>query len=98
MDDVAYLCERQGKPFAFILNAVVTQWGSLTDAAAEYLAKIGPVLETRVAQRKPYITAMTTGRSGAEMDKAAAREIDALWSEVQAFVASAAKKGRARVR
>ena len=98
MDDVAYLCEKQGKPFAFVLNAVVAQWGNISDAAAGYLRKIGPVLETRVAMRKPYVSAMTTGRSGAELDRAAAREIDALWLEVQAFVAGAAKKGRARVR
>lgn len=98
MDDVAYLCERQGKPFAFVLNAVVTAWSGMTDGAAAYLAKIGPVLESRVGMRKPFVSAMSSGRSGAEIDKAAAREIDALWTELQQVARRTARKARANVR
>ena len=98
MDDVAYLCERQGKPFAFVMNAVVAAWGSLTDGAIGYLRNIGPVLESRVGMRKPFVSAMTTGRSGAELDRAAAKEIDALWSELQVFARKAARRPRANVR
>lgn len=97
MDDVAYLCERQRKQFAFVMNAVVPQWGRLTDSAAEYLANIGPVFKTRIGMRKPFVAAMTLGKSGPEIDKAgpASKEIDALWTELQAFVKKANRKARA---
>jgi chromosome partitioning protein len=101
MDDVAYLCERQGKPFAFVLNCVMAQWGKLTDTTADYLAKIGPVLSSRVGMRKPFVAAMTVGKSGPEMDRsgAAGREIDALWAELQAVMAKRpARKGAAHAR
>lgn len=89
VDEVVELCRRHGKPFAFVVNAVVTQWGKITDSAADYLRHHGDVCETRIALRKPFTAAMTIGKSGAEVDKAAAREIDALWQELQSLTTKA---------
>jgi chromosome partitioning protein len=91
VDDIVDLCNEHGKPFAFILNAVPHGWGKLADSAAGYLAQSGPVLKQRVASRKPYVAAMTLGKSGAELDRAAREEIDALWTEIKRTLAKATK-------
>lgn len=94
VDKVVDLCNDHGKPFAFVLNAVPHGWGKLADSASAYLAQCGPVLKARVASRKPYVAAMTVGKSGAEIDRAAREEIDTLWAEVKRAVAKAEKAVR----
>lgn len=92
VDEVVELCKQSGKSFAFILNAVMAQWGGISDSAEEYLRNHGNVCATRVAMRKPHTTAMTVGKSGAELDRAARREVDDLWSEVKRLAENAVKQ------
>ena len=81
------------KPCAFVLNAIPAGWGTLADSAEKCLAESGPVLKTRVACRKPYVSAMAMGKSGAETDRsgAARQEIDALWAEIGRAIRKASK-------
>jgi chromosome partitioning protein len=97
VNEVVELCRDHHKPFAFVLNAVMTSWGKIADSAVEYLANMGPVCEARIAHRKPFTSAMTVGKSGHEIDRtgAARREIDALWSELQKL-ANNALRAKAR--
>jgi chromosome partitioning protein len=106
----AELCETHGKPFAFVITRAMPTW-KLTKTTTEYLSRglwrgndwpaNGPdayvVLEPVLATRTAYMSGMTVGRTGPEMDKAgeAAAEIDALWEAVKAFTVNATKRGRA---
>ena len=49
-----------------------------------------PIAKTVLARRLQYANAITTGRTGAEKDRKAEAEIDALWREVL----SAARRGK----
>lgn len=82
VDDVVDLCKEHGKPFAFVLNAVLPGWGKLNDEADKYLSRHGAVLSVRVAHRKAYVSAMTAGKSGPEVERdgQCRKEIDALWA------------------
>jgi len=98
VDDVVDLCKDNGKKFAFVLNAVLPGWGSLTDSAANYLKNHGTVLTERIGLRKSYVSAMTVGKTGAEIDRngVAKAEIDRLWKSVQKLTQKAPTKSRAR--
>ncbi len=91
VSEVVELCKDEGKPFAFVLNAVMASWGKIADNAEEYLRNHGPVCATRVAHRKSYTSASTIGKAGHEIDRtgAARREIDELWLEVKSLVSKA---------
>lgn len=87
-DHVVELCKQNEKPFAFVLNAVMPQWHEMADSAAQYLRRIGPVFKSRVGMRKAYVSAMTIGKSGAELERTiAAKEIEQLWKELNASIA-----------
>lgn len=92
VDDVVDLCNEYGKPFAFVLNQVQAGWQKMADESAKYLSHYGPVLKTRIASRKPYVAAMTIGKSGPEMDRrGSTQEVDALWTELSRKISKASK-------
>lgn len=97
IDQVVELCKRHDKPFWFVLNQVHHQWQKLADSSEAYLRNVGPVLSTRIGLRKAYVSAMTVGKSGPEIDKdgTATAEIEALWQEIRQLVA---KRNKATVR
>jgi chromosome partitioning protein len=90
--DTIQLCQDYGTAYLVVINAKGQHDGRLVDEARALLKswKV-PVAETVIAHRVPFINAMTTGKTGPEKDKAAAREIDALWSEVKAAARKAAR-------
>jgi chromosome partitioning protein len=83
IDAVVALCKSHGKAFAFVLSAVDSKFKKLTDQTVAALVKEGPLLAARVSYRKPYIEALMAGRTGPEICKELAPEIDALWAEVK---------------
>jgi chromosome partitioning protein len=93
--DCVRLCQQSGTAYLCVLNDVNARDAkSLGENARNTLHtyKI-PIAKTAVAHRVPYINAMTSGKTGPEKDKAAAAEIDALWTEViQAAMAAAETK------
>ncbi len=78
--DVVALCQEQKKPFAFVLNATDPKWVKGIKSAVAVLKKLGPVIPKSIRQRTAYASALTTGKTGSERDKAAAYEIEALWA------------------
>jgi chromosome partitioning protein len=91
--DCVRLCQQSGTAYLCVLNDVNARDAkSLGENARNTLHtyKI-PIAKTAVAHRVPYINAMTSGKTGAEKDKVAAAEIDALWTEVIAAAMAAAK-------
>ncbi len=91
VQDVVEICREFGKPFAFVFNQILAPPGKIVESAQKYLeaiAKDGHVMAARIMSRKPYVNAMTVGKSGPEQrdGKAAAEEIDKLWAELKMMV------------
>jgi chromosome partitioning protein len=86
------MCRDQRKPFAFVLSAVDGRFKKSTTQAIVALKRLGPLLQTPVSHRQPYLQALVIGRTGPELEKELRPEIDALWSEVKQLV----EKGRAQ--
>ena len=93
IDSIVEICLAHGKPFSFVLSAADTRFKTLNASALAALVTEGPVFDTRISYRLPYINALTIGKVGPEIDKVLWPEADALWSEVKAL--AGAQKGRA---
>lgn len=92
MQAVAMICREHEKPFAFVLNQTFSPPGKMADETVRYLSAGGAdVLASRITNRKPFAAAMTIGKSGPELKdgKEAAKEIDALWSELKLMIRKA---------
>jgi chromosome partitioning protein len=84
VEPVVELCRRQDAQFAFVINAAEPRW-KITESAGQFLSRQGKVLPEVVSYRKAYITSMTQGQSGPEVesDGKCGAEIDALWRVVK---------------
>lgn len=78
--DTLAAIEDQGKPFAFVMNRVIART-RIGEQAILLLANHGKVAGQPIAQRTPFATAMTDGRSAPEVSggQQAEKEIAALW-------------------
>lgn len=97
-EDAVLMAREFGKPHLCVINDAETRWKT-TDAASKYLlASKVPVAKTIVTHRAAYLGAMTSGKTGPEIDKAgnARDEIAALWSEIEAAL-KLRKGAKARV-
>ncbi len=92
--DVVFLCEEYGKRFAFLLNQVPESgYKRIVAGTRKFLEGAGPILKTEISLRKVYVSAMTLGKSGPELNagkeaaaaKEAADEMASLWAEILAF-------------
>lgn len=97
--DAIALAREADAAFAVVVNDAGPK-ERVADKARESLLSFGvPILDTVIVHRVSHITAMTVGKSAAEVnngrDKSAAEEIDALWREVKA---AATKAARARAK
>lgn len=94
ISQVVELCEEHERPFSFVLNAVEPTW-KLTKTTAEALSEFGPVMDAALAYRRAYISAMTNGKSGPEVERGSgcSDEIEALWTAVKK-AANKATRGR----
>jgi chromosome partitioning protein len=89
IDAVVSMCRTHQKSFGFVLSAVDSKFKSLTDQMVRELVKEGLLLASRISYRKPYIEALSVGKSGPEINKELAPEIDALWSEIKRHITEA---------
>ena len=71
------------KPYAFVLSAVDSRFKKLTERAMAALVSEGPICATRISYRQPYISALTGGMAGHEVEEDLRPEIDSLWGEVK---------------
>lgn len=97
-EDAVKLCMDARIPYLVVFNQ--TKAGArdrLLDAARMPLLNAGiPIGESTISQRVAFVSAMSAGKTGPEQDKAAAKEIDALWREIKAATLKAAQPdGRA---
>jgi chromosome partitioning protein len=87
---VAHLC---------VINDAEPRWKTTHSARDYLLAASVPVAEAIITHRAAYLAAMSSGRSGPEIDRSGAtgKEISALWAEVKAALEpKRAVKERAR--
>ena len=84
VEPVVELCRAQHAPFVFVINAAEPRW-KIVESGAKFLGRQGKVLPEMVSYRKAYITGMTLGQSGPEVesDGKCGAEIDALWRAVK---------------
>jgi chromosome partitioning protein len=85
IDAVVSMCETHDKPFAFVLSDVDSRFAALNAQIEKALGAEGPLLEAQISHRMPYAQALTGGKSGPELKKELAAEIDALWLEIKAL-------------
>ena len=80
---VVEMCRERSKPYSFLLSAVDAKMPKLTESAMSALVNDGPIFASRISYRQSYITAISRGKTGPEVDEALHAEIDNLWVEVK---------------
>jgi chromosome partitioning protein len=97
--DAVRLCQDAGVSFMIALNACKSGGADkLVEAARSTLfSNQVPIAHTAVSQRAVFVTAMTNGKTGAEKDKKAAEEIDALWAEIKSATLKAVRSKAKKV-
>jgi chromosome partitioning protein len=86
IDAVVLMCATHDKPFAFVLSDVDAKFASLNAQIVKAMEAEGPLLRGQVSHRMPYAQALTVGKSGPELKKELAVEIDTLWLEIKACI------------
>ncbi len=101
-EDAVVLAKQGGGEFLVVLNDVEPKWAT-TKRVQEFLAENLPkknVAETMISHRPSHVSAMTVGKTAAEInngrDKTAVEEVDALWEEVKKAAKRGAKTKSAR--
>ena len=96
-EDALSLARQAGAVYRVVFNDVGPK-EKIVDKAREFLFTHDVLMaDTAIVHRAAHINAMTVGKSAVEVasDDKAAKEIDALWAEIKALAAKAAK-ARAR--
>jgi chromosome partitioning protein len=86
---VVEMCRERHKPYAFVLSAVDSRFKKLTERAMAALISEGPICATRISYRQAYISALTGGMAGHEVEEELRPEIDSLWGEVKRLASGA---------
>jgi cellulose biosynthesis protein BcsQ len=85
IDSIIGMCQRRKKPYAFVISEYDDRQ-AFANANAVPLAMLqgrGPILKTRIAYHPKHRMGQIQGKTGAEIDKKLAKEIDALWTEAK---------------
>lgn len=93
IEPIVEMCRRRRVPYAFVLSDLDQRFKTLAAQVTASLKSDGPVLKTPVSHLQSYIVAPNMGKTGAEIDRKAADEIDALWAEVKALAGITKRKG-----
>ena len=96
VDAIIEMCKARRKPCKFLLSAVDSKFKNLNATAFSTLRDLGDVFVSRVTYRLPYINALTVGKTGPEIDRDLALEINGLWTEVKDLADGAAKNLRSQ--
>jgi chromosome partitioning protein len=83
IDAVVAMSNAHRKLFAFVLSDVDSRFAALNTQIAKALREEDPLLESQISHRMAYAQALTGGKSGPELKKDLAPEIDALWLQIK---------------
>jgi chromosome partitioning protein len=92
-EDAVVMARDAGVAHLCVINDAEPRWKTTHTARDYLLAASVPVAEAIITHRAAYIGAMTSGKSGPEIDRTgvSTREIDALWAEIKAALAKGKK-------
>ena len=99
IEPVVEMCRNRRTPYAFVMSDVDNRFKALNAGVAASLKEDGPVFAAKVSHLQSYIVAPNMGKTGAEIDPTARKEIDALWEETKKLAgipAPAKQRRRAR--
>jgi cellulose biosynthesis protein BcsQ len=85
IDSIVGMCQRRKKPYAFVINEFDDR-KMFANANAVPLAMLegrGQILNTRIAYHPKHRVGQIDGKTGAELDKTLAKEVDSLWTEAK---------------
>jgi chromosome partitioning protein len=92
-EDAVLAAQRAGIAYLCVLNDAEPAWKT-TGAAKNYLAEAEVrAAKTIIGHRKAYLAAMTSGRTGPEVEDRKAKcetEVNALWGEIKRALADSA--------
>lgn len=77
------MCLEHKKPFSLLLSAVDSKFKVAVPEARGTLIDLGPVFASQIEHRRYYVEALSDGKTGAEVNKDAKKEVDSLWTEVK---------------
>jgi cellulose biosynthesis protein BcsQ len=85
IDSIVGMCLRRRKPYAFVVNEFDGRktFANANAIALGMLEGRGPILRTRISYSPKHRVGQIEGKTGAELDKGLAKEIDSLWTEVK---------------
>jgi chromosome partitioning protein len=97
-EDAVVMSEEAGKPYLCIINDAEPRWKTTNSARDYLLAANVPVAEHIIAHRQSYLGAMTSGRTGPEIERdgKCKEEIDGLWDEIKKTLAKSKGKEKRR--
>ncbi len=98
IDSIVGMCQRRKKPYAFLISEWDDRKAFLNsnNLALAMLEGRGQILGQKVSYHPKYRESQIKGKSGGELDKGLAAEIDALWLEVKALAGVQATKAGGR--
>lgn len=93
IDSIVGMCQRRKKPYAFVLNEFDDRkmFENANSIAFGMLEGRGTLMKQRVSYHPKHRIAQIQGKSGAEIDKGLARELDELWTEAKRLAGVGAK-------
>jgi chromosome partitioning protein len=93
-EDVAAMAQKAGKAgrCMFVLNCCDGRAKANLDDAVERLAGLFPNPIVRIAQRQDYARSLIEGKTGPELNKAAADETAGLWAAISAILRKGSRK------
>jgi chromosome partitioning protein len=80
---IVEICKERRKPFSFLMSAVDNRFTKLNQRTMAALVADGPLLSARISYRQDYISALTVGKVGFEIQRDLKDEVDQLWAEVK---------------
>jgi cellulose biosynthesis protein BcsQ len=85
IDSMVSMCKRRQKPYAFVINEFDDRktFANANNIALAMIEGRGPILETRISYHPKHRVGQIDGKTGAELDKALNKEIDAVWTEAK---------------
>jgi chromosome partitioning protein len=89
-------CREYGKPFALIMSDVDGKFRTLNAEVMAGLKDEGLLENVKVSHLQAYASAPNVGKTGAEIDGKAAKEIDLLWDTAMLYADMAPARRRAR--
>lgn len=97
LEPVVEMCKRRRKPYGLVLSDVDQRFKTQIAEVRASLKQDGlPLLPVAISHLQSYQVAPNLGKTGPEIDKKAAEEVDALWGEVRHLAgigAQARRKG-----